>query len=687
MSRWMWLVVLVAASVIQFPMSVNAKRPSKGNSSVEWAPVTETDWKAGVDSILGSKGAVMIFEKISVDERKFDKDDCSLTLYRRIRILNESGRAWADVEAPPEYEGETPVLVFGRTVLPGGEEFELNAEHIHRDTVVKAGEEEVYQTRFSMPGVTKDCIIEYRLKYASINSREWVVQKDIPLLHGEYQWYYFDFVKARKAWDHPTWYTQIPFVRFYLKEPEHVWQNLPTRAPKAFPLTKDSTELIFEVDSISPFESEPVSLPDRALKGRLNCQNGAGTLDIECWSTMTASMADWTMKDFVSRSVKMKSVGSSLEGATPKEKMQAAYNWLQANISNTFYEDPSKSSKGKGSAARRNHKQKFNETADDVIEAGKSWHLEISALYCAMLRELGLDARLALVVDRDKDIFERRVQDWQFDHSLVAVYDSAGKVRFFSPGVPYLPYGMVPWFNEGVTALVEGPQGTMITVPPAGPDLTEETEVYTLAVSPDAKTTGTVQARLTGHAAASVRGNILYVDSSEYAESLKDAVADFLPDGTIDSLVCGAAVDINSPLAVTCRVEFPPVETAGDKILFKPMDYFVTRQNPFISTKRQTPIAFGYAYRRREAAQINIPEGWVVEALPSDSLFSNRVGDCGVQFTQIGNMLSVQRIFKLNAPLWQVADYKDVRVLFQAREDMSERIVVLKKDAGATTKP
>jgi hypothetical protein len=456
MSRWMWLVVIAFLQAILISTDGVAKRPSKGNSGIEWAPVTEADWAAGADSVLAAKGAVMIFEKISIDERKFDKEDVSLTLYRRIRILSDAGRAWADVIAPPEYEGEALALVSGRTILPGGEEFALSDEHIYHDTVAKAGEDEVYRTRFSMPGVTRDCIIEYRVKYASIGSRDWVVQKDIPLLHGEYQWYYFDFLKARRAWDSPVWYSRVPFVMSYIREPEHVWQNLPSRAPKAFPLTKDSTELIFVVDSIAPFEPEPASFPARALKGRLNCQNGSGSLDIEFWSTMTAGMSDWMKDTFMGKSLNVKSVVSSLPGNVPEDKMRAAYEWIQANITNTSYVDPNKVFGKTGAATKRTIKEKYNETADDVIKRGYGWHGDVNALFCAMLRELGIDSRFALVVDRDEDIFERRVKDWQFDRELVAVYDSTGKVRFFSPGVPYMPYGMTPWFNEGVTALVEG---------------------------------------------------------------------------------------------------------------------------------------------------------------------------------------------------------------------------------------
>jgi hypothetical protein len=691
MSRWMWLVVLAITSLVLTSVTVTAEEALNQDTTFEWAPITEADWQAGTDTLVGAKSAVMIFEKIRVDDRwcrkgeEDQKSERGLTIYRRIRILGDAGRVWADIDVPAELEAENQVAVFGRTVLRGGEESQLKAENIRRETVVKAGGEEWIQTRFSMPNVIGDCIIEYALKYSTVPFRSWTIQKDIPLLHGEYRWYYSVMGGDIEAFLRSIFgYNALINTR---NRPEYLWRNLPSKPPLGFPYTKDSTELLFQVDSIPAVESEPATLPDRALRGELLCYYGSGTLDIEYWSSLTASLARWFGDYFCSKTTKMKKVLAGISGSTVEERAYAAYDWIQANIKNTTYIDLNKVSGKKGVAAGHTVKEKTNETADDVIKRGYGTDKNVVFLYCAMLRELELDSRLALVVDRNKNIFERRIHDWQFDHSLVAVYDSAGKVRFFSPGVPYMPYGMVPWFNEGVTALVEGTQGTMITVPPADPDLTEETEVYTLAVSPDAKTTGTVQARLTGHAAASVRGNILYVDSSEYAESLKDAVSDFLPDGTIDSLVCGAVADINSPLAVTCHVEFPPVEAAGDKILFKPMDYFVTRQNPFISTKRQTPIAFGYAYHRREAAQINIPEGWVVEALPSDSLFSNRVGNCGVQFTQIGNMLSVQRIFKLNAPIWQVADYKDVRVLFQAREDMGELIVVLKKDAGATKKP
>ena len=193
---------------------------------------------------------------------------------------------------------------------------------------------------------------------------------------------------------------------------------------------------------------------------------------------------------------------------------------------------------------------------------------------------------------------------------------------------------------------------------------------------------GTAQSRLTGHAAGHIRGQMFGSDSAEYKDLLKEASADLLTAGEYDSLKCEGLAEVEAPLKLTGNVTFPVVSEQAGRLLFKPLDYFVKRDNPFVSATRLTPIVFRSAYQRKESAQFELSEGWSIEALPADTMFVNRVGKCGVQFTQLGNLLTVQRSFTLNAPMWKVEDYRDVRALFQARQDMSDRVAVLTAKAS-----
>ena len=90
-------------------------------------------------------------------------------------------------------------------------------------------------------------------------------------------------------------------------------------------------------------------------------------------------------------------------------------------------------------------------------------------------------------------------------------------------------------------------------------------------------------------------------------------------------------------------------------------------------------IMFDYAQETFEALSVPIPEGWGIEALPSDTSVVNKVGTCSLSFKKVGGSLSVQRMFVLNSPYWRVEDYAAVQGLFAGREALNGLTVVLKK--------
>jgi hypothetical protein len=74
-----------------------------------------------------------------------------------------------------------------------------------------------------------------------------------------------------------------------------------------------------------------------------------------------------------------------------------------------------------------------------------------------------------------------------------------------------------------------------------------------------------------------------------------------------------------------------------------------------------------------------MPEGWVVETMPSDSTFSNRVGECRILFKALESGLSIESRFTITEPVWQPETYEDIKRLFQARKTFSETAVVISR--------
>jgi hypothetical protein len=123
----------------------------------------------------------------------------------------------------------------------------------------------------------------------------------------------------------------------------------------------------------------------------------------------------------------------------------------------------------------------------------------------------------------------------------------------------------------------------------------------------------------------------------------------------------------------------------GGRILLKPFDYFKSVTNKFHEPTRRTPVLLRHANQQVESASFNLPEGWTVEAVPSDTSFMNSVGQCHVKFSLTDDKLIVNRTSIIESPFWTTAQYPLVKEFFQVREDLSNLTVVLTEaDESAT---
>ena len=122
-----------------------------------------------------------------------------------------------------------------------------------------------------------------------------------------------------------------------------------------------------------------------------------------------------------------------------------------------------------------------------------------------------------------------------------------------------------------------------------------------------------------------------------------------------------------------------PLQVAGKRMFLRPCDFLESTDNPFDAAERETSIMFNYAQETFEALSVSLPEGWEIEALPSDTAITNKIGTCALSFKKVGGSLSVQRRFVLNSPYWRVEDYAAVQELFAGREALNGLTVVLKK--------
>ena len=113
----------------------------------------------------------------------------------------------------------------------------------------------------------------------------------------------------------------------------------------------------------------------------------------------------------------------------------------------------------------------------------------------------------------------------------------------------------------------------------------------------------------------------------------------------------------------------------GDRLLLNPLEYCEERENHFTSNHREHAIVYRYAHQLQQILTVGLPDGWTVETLPSDSVFSCSVGSCGASFVAFGNQLSVQSSFVINSPFNTVEQYSEFQELYSTHNVLSKTTV------------
>lgn len=637
---------------------------SRAGRDYPWDPVDPSDWKVVQGSENDITDAAMLFEKISSDERDLAK--VIYILHRRIRIVSDAGRKWGDVIVPNLKAKHRIRNIYGRTVLPNGQILPLTKDHIFEKDIFEVKGSKIRQTSFSMPGVTDNCIVEYRIEYAhqGLSERFWYFQKAIFLFHGELHWRFFrgkglpgDVYgeKYEEAFI-PNWML-IPATR------EVSIEQLPSiRKPKEIKVT---------IDNVAPFKSEPYGLWGSVLRDQFNYYYSSRENRAVYWGTQSKNRGKW-LKKFCRKCKRVRKTIKAFSGLrTEEEKIKAAYAWLQNNINNT-----------RSAVGDDNGKYRRNRSVDDVVKRGYGTPTDINTVFHAMLQEMGIDSTMAFVVNRNRHVFNPKAKYWQFDGSLVAVPSiDSRRGSFFSPGDEYLPAGFVPWYNEGFQAfLIENQNRQFMSVPFSDAAANTIQRTIDLSLSSDLRLTGKGKEAHTGHAGRKIRLKGVRGGETRRREAIEGMLAATYSDAEVDAVTFQEMDNPESPVVLEFTVAFTgQEEKMGGKLLLQPTEYLGRANNPFQTDKRVSPILFPFASQTDEVLTIALPDGWEMEALPSPARFTNRAGSCAASFSVKGRTLTFERKFRVERAYYLVEDYAAVKELFQFRQELDNLSIILKE--------
>ncbi|HTK82219.1 MAG TPA: DUF3857 domain-containing protein [Bacteroidota bacterium] len=638
-----------------------------------WLPVTGTDWSISQDSAKGIRDAVMIFEKLVEDDKKFNDNKFRLKTYRRIKILSPRGRQWADVSLPYDPEESEIKSVAGRTMLPDGRVIDLSPEKILEKEVVKVGDERIREKFFSLPGVTDSCIIEYVYEYENKRVNPlWVAQKEIPLIEGEYRWKFF----------HGEISAANPFLAWILGSrsvPNYLSVNdMKKMKIEMLPNADAPEEVVFRFNDLLAFEPEPFSIPDEAAKTHLRLYYGGAEHEISFWSIESAQMSQ-VIGLFIKEHEKVKELVDNNFSSLPSIpiKIDSAFYWVQRNIKRITYEEYLRD------------RDKI-ETVDDILKYRKALQPQIAFLFFAMLKDMGASAGMVYAINKEKHLFYDVAKYWQFDQPLVFVNDFNMHSTFYSPADKFLKPGQVPWYFETTRGLTIGaPVGTPLFArfekTPA--DMNAIRRVIRLEIPRDEPARSTIVETYTGHPAEQLKILLQDKQDRERSEILKKQILDNLSTEWRDSVAILDFRGGEDSLVLTYALQGPTTELSGGRIIFSPHSLFGKMQNPFTSQTRLHPIMFKYATLQSYEFTITTPPGMVLENVPEPLYFANDVGDVQEHVNFSGDSISVSSKYALRETIFSEDFYTNVKDLFQRRQALGDFVLVMKKQADEHKTP
>jgi hypothetical protein len=627
-----------------------------------WDPIANADWAVSAEGAEVSLGAVMLFEKMTVDETDLpEKNRIEISVYRRIRILGRRGYHAAKVTVPRVHMRQEIRRIEGRTLLPDGQIVELSESNIYRETLLDSRTMKVEQTSFEMPGVTDDCIIEYRFAYRisggwtsrlHLDVVTWTIQKTIPLRFAECRW-------------------KLPVRQQFIAEsaqhgplePDFLAVNTGnTLEVEQKEVGGTTREYGFTLRDVPAFRSEPYAPPIGAAGALIYMFH----TEPNYWFSVSSALRD-AARAFAKKDRRLETVIGNLgKLETEREKVDAAYRYLQTNISHA-------------SPQAKLDDRSENASVDDVLERGHGHQRDINYVFWTLLNQLGIEAMLAYVPDRDQHWFAESGRFWQFQRTLVVVPTGDGFFRFYSPGDACLPQARVPWFNEGATAFVVLPERgySFVEIPYSTARANETVRLYTLSADHGLWVSGELVQVTSGHAARTIRLVDKQVGEDAGRENLDGMVAELLlySEAALDTTVdAGTEGSHTASFKVTYRDRLTAV---GGRALVRPMRYMSRIGNPFAPGDRHQPVMFDFAERIVETVDLRIPEGWRIEALPENVEFENAAGSCAVSFWGGADRVYAQRLFELQVPVLPAESLPIVYELYERAASLQAISVIL----------
>ncbi len=343
---------------------------------------------------------------------------------------------------------------------------------------------------------------------------------------------------------------------------------------------------------------------------------------------------------------------------SPQEKIVAISNFVKSKVKwNKYY----------GIFCNNGVKKAYSDNVGNVAE--------VNLILTSMLRYAGLTANPVLVSTRSNGVaFFPSIS--AFNYVICAVETQEGLVlldatdAFSIPNI--LPIRDLNW------------KGRMIR----NDGTSEEVDLMPKLVSKEAANVG-YQLNADG----TINGKIKKQYSDYLAESFRNKYNLVKEEKYLEDLESTENIDINEYVRENQEILDKPIvesfsfsdkkscEIIAEKLYFSPLLFLVLSENPFKQEVREYPIDFSFPIAKRYNVLIDLPEGYVVETLPTSMNIATveNIGSFKYIIAKTGGKIQVSVTFEINQAIVGSDYYEIVKNFFKQLIDKQNEKIVLKK--------
>jgi hypothetical protein len=618
----------------------------------DWLPVTPEELQLTREPKAPGAAAIYLYRQVDRDDNLSQE-----FYYERVKILREDGVKYADVEIPYTKGSERIRSIEARTIRPDGSIVRFEGTIYDRAVVAGRGVKLMSKT-FTLPEVGVGSIIEYRYwrnqDAGYVFDSHWILSQELFTQHARFSLVPSNYYALRWSWPRGM--------------PEG------TASP-----AKQKGRIQLETHDVPAFVTEELMPPENQLKYRVDFvyfdQSAVSEEPVKFWKAIDKDQFHRVEKFTDRRKAMEHAVAEIVQpGDSPETKLRKLYTRVQ-RLRNTSYEPPQTEEEFK-----RTHPGGELHNVEDVLTRGWGSAGQLNQLFTALASAAGLQASLVLVPTRNEYFFERAFMNERQLNSNVVTVNTGGKDWFLDPGVPFTPFGLLPWYETAVEGLqLNSDGGKWVTIPlPPTEDARVERQAQ-LKMDANGTLSGSLTIRYTGLEGAWRRLEERNEDDTERKKFLEEQVQAMVPSG-IDVKLTNTPdwSSWDEPLVAQFDLKVPGwVAAAGQRALLKVGLFAAADDRTFAHQSRTQPIYFNFPFQYRDDFSVELPGGKHIKSLPKARNVDKKFYSYDLTTEEKDGQLHVKRAIAMRLLLVDAKFYGELRDFFQMIRTADEEQVVI----------